>query len=94
MEIIVNKLPEAPHLWRRLYCIIALHRYRISVVFGDLVFRMACIVSDLPHILGHRDVDRVICDVPFGVNHSCVSDVKELYPRLIRAMDRCVSHHS
>ena len=64
--------------------------FAISVVFGDLVFKMACNVSGLPHILGRGDVDRIICDVPFGVNHSCVSDVKELYPQLIRAIDRCV----
>ena len=57
---------------------------------GYIIFQVLWNISDLPHILGHRDVDRIICDVPFGINHSCVKDVKELYPTLIRALDRCV----
>ncbi|KAI0216562.1 THUMP domain-containing protein 2 [Lamellibrachia satsuma] len=71
---------------------LALENVNLAKVCGKVQLFQAD-VTHLPHILGHKDVDRIICDVPFGINHSCVKDVKELYPTLIRALDSVLALH-
>ncbi|KAK2193290.1 hypothetical protein NP493_16g11006 [Ridgeia piscesae] len=71
---------------------LAMENVTLAKVCGNVHLFQAD-VKQLPQLLGQREVDCIICDVPFGISHSCVQDVKELYPHLIHAMDSVLAVH-
>ena len=50
---------------------------------------VSCPMPDLP--LRNNCVDGIVCDLPFGVNHCTVEEVRRLYPRCVDSFKRFVA---
>jgi len=56
----------------------------------DWQFVVSCAALTLPA----GSVDAVVTDIPFGVKHGTIDEVRHLLPKLVPSLHRCVSSAS